>query len=141
MTTLRTAAILALLALAAKPAQAGDIPHSPFSNAAIAYSDSTKRYAWSFGYFPQANADKAALKLLGEKDGRIIGWAQGGWLCFVRTADGSWGVANDVGPGSSNKGAYDDAVKVLRTVSRDEVVEYVIVCTSGAVKAKHWKKK
>jgi hypothetical protein len=63
--------------------------------AAIAYSQSTGRYGYAFGYSTLAEAREMAQTRCGSVDACQAGWARNGWYCALAVgADGSYGYGS-----------------------------------------------
>lgn len=62
---------------------------------AIVYSPSTRRYAWSYKYANQADAEAAARSALPERDTLVAVVAYNGYIALALTDSGGWGAAWD----------------------------------------------
>jgi serine/threonine-protein kinase len=79
----------ALLALAAaRPPRAQADPCVP-RFAAVAYSECTGRYGYTYGKACLADAEAGALANCGARDARIVGWVENGWVALARSPQGS----------------------------------------------------
>lgn len=62
---------------------------------AIVYSPSTRRYAWSYKYPNQADAEAAARSGLPERDTFVAVVAYNGYIALALADGGQWGAAWD----------------------------------------------
>jgi hypothetical protein len=66
------------------------------AHAAIAYSQSTGSFGYSWGYAYQDGAELAALDRCDGEDAEVVGWVRNGW-CALAVGDGNgygcaWGL-------------------------------------------------
>lgn len=59
--------------------------------AAIAYSEGTGRYAWSYGHGSRAGAENDALARCGAGDARVVVWTENGWCALALSDGGAYG--------------------------------------------------
>ena len=62
---------------------------------AIVYSPSTRRYAWSYKYHTEAEAEAAARTALPERDTFVAVVAYNGYIALALAGDGGWGAGWD----------------------------------------------
>jgi hypothetical protein len=80
------------------------------SYAAIAYSQSTGRYAYAYNYGSRWSAEKAALRQLDKEDGKIVCWVNNGFCALALGDDvGCYGTGYEWGDGASNLDAANRA--------------------------------
>ena len=81
------------------------------SYAAVAYSPSTGKFAFSYNYGSRSSAEKAALKQLDKEDGKIVTWVNNGF-CALALGDevGKYGMGYRWGDGASTRGAAERAL-------------------------------
>jgi hypothetical protein len=60
---------------------------------AIAYSQSTGKYAWSSGYENRAAAERVALDQCLAPDAAILAWAKNGYIALALGEGKAWGAA------------------------------------------------
>jgi hypothetical protein len=60
---------------------------------AIAFSDSTCNYGFSFGAYSEREADRIALRGCNAGDAKIVGWCEDGYVALARGDGNSWGCA------------------------------------------------
>jgi serine/threonine-protein kinase len=81
-------AVLSLVALAAvNPSRAEAGSSDRF--AAIAYSECTGRYGYTFGCGCLADAEAGAVANCGAPDARVVGCVENGWVALARSPNGS----------------------------------------------------
>jgi hypothetical protein len=123
-TLLRAFALMVLLTVFA---QAIDV--SSDSYAAIAYSPSTGKYAYSYDRRSRKAAEKEALEKCGAADATIACWVNRGFAALALGADKScWGSGWKYGDGANSKQAENTALEDCR--NRTTAV-YVAVCLSS----------
>jgi hypothetical protein len=59
--------------------------------AAIAYSQSTGQYGYSYGYDNLGAAENAAVGYANAPDAHVVVWVENGWAALAVNDDGGWG--------------------------------------------------
>jgi hypothetical protein len=99
MWNLRRPAFFAACALAALAAVAAVNPPRAAADdggnkyAAIAYSESTGQYGYTYGYDDQCAAENDAIANSGACDARVVVEVENGWAALALGPDGTWGAA------------------------------------------------
>jgi len=62
--------------------------------AALAYSDSTRSWGYSYGYASQEEAEKEAIRRCNASDARVLTWARNQWICFARASNSGYGYSS-----------------------------------------------
>lgn len=82
----------------------------PCSYAAVAYSPSTGHYGYVYNYYSRSEAERAALSEVSDKDARIVGWVNDGWLVLAIGDNKAHGVGWEFGDGALNTTAARRAI-------------------------------
>jgi TPR repeat protein len=108
---LATVLILAVASFARTQEEHRTITIGRNSYAAIAYSPSTGKYAYSYDLRSRAAAEKAALEKCNVPDARVVCWVNRGWAALALGDDKScWGVGWEYGGGANNLIARQRAI-------------------------------
>ena len=127
--TIVPAMLLMNLVALPRTVDAGTIDFSTY--AAVAFSPSTGKYGYCWDSPTRGRAEQEALSKCPEKDARIVGWVQGGWLVLAIGNDNIYGVGWEYGDGATNTDA------VLRAKSecqkRGGKVHTLVILCSGDI--------
>jgi hypothetical protein len=127
--------ILSLIGLAgvAPRAKADVVDISPYSHAAVAFSSSTGKYGYAWNHGSRAEAERVALSRCTEKDARIVGWVNEGFLVVAIGEDNTYGMGYRFGDGASNRDAYNRALKELseRTTAKGRPKVVIVLCSGN----------
>src|SRR6476659_9842070 len=99
------AIVLAGLTIAAPAAKAFDFS----TYAAVAFSQSTGAYGYSWNQPNQCCAERAALSVCGADDAEIVGWVKGGFIALAIGDDNSYGGGWQYGATASSDEAAQRA--------------------------------
>jgi hypothetical protein len=120
---------LAIALIGLSVAIAGAISVSSNSYAAIAYSPSTGKFAYSYDRRSRKEAEKEALEKCGAPDATIACWVNRGFAALALGKDKScWGSGWKYGDDASNDDAKDMALKDCQKRTTDV---YIAVCLSS----------
>jgi hypothetical protein len=120
---------LAIALIGFSIAPAGAISVSSNSYAAIAYSPSTGKFAYSYDRRSRKEAEKEALEKCGAPDATIACWVNRGYAALALGKDKScWGSGWKYGDNASNEDAKDMAMKDCQKRTSDV---YIAVCLSS----------
>lgn len=93
--------------------------------AAIAYSESTGRYGFAFGYGALAEAQETARTRCEAADAQLVCWAKNGWYCALAVgADGAFGYGSGPTAARARAVALGNCQKHTTTACRIAVCVY-----------------
>jgi len=85
------------------------------SYAAIAFSEKTGRYGYTYDQATRDIAETLARRRCKDSDPKVddakaVGWVHNGWVAFARGDNGAWGVGYSYGNGATNREAKENAL-------------------------------
>jgi serine/threonine-protein kinase len=136
MKTLRNALVLSILSLVGfagfAPRAAADVVEiSPYSYAAVAFSPSTGEFGYAWNHGSRSEAERVALSRCTEKDAKIIGWVNDGFMAVAIGEDNSYGMGYRFGDGANTRDAVNTAVRNLSKHTEKEYKTLIVLCSGN----------
>lgn len=103
------------------------------SYAAIAFSEKTGRYGYTYDQMSRDIAEVLARRRCRNgdpkvDDAKVVGWVHNGWVALARGDNGAWGVGYSHGNGATNKEAKERALAECRKRGKNAKL-VVCVCS------------
>ena len=114
-------------------ARADSISYTGSSYAAIAYSEKTGKYGYSFQQPARSTAETVALRNCKADDAKIVTWARNGF-CALAVGDGTaWGIGYSYGDGATNTSAKERALAECQTRGKNSRLLLCVCALSNKV--------
>lgn len=79
--------------------------------AAIAFSEKTGKWGYSYDQSTRASAESVALKHCKADDAKIVTWVRNGFCALAVGEKGAWGIGYSYGEGATNRAAKATALE------------------------------